>query len=208
MHACDWNACWDLKLNPLDVKLQEEATDQREIKILTEKAKTSPFTYDTGTSMSAFIKLWSICGVSFRAVSPASHCGTCTFMCVWDRSYKILIIKREQYSSLLLAFTCTLLSSTASTIFLSYLHSPAPSSPLQPVPDQCEWDLLNPIPLQWLGLHRVHRTGSCTPSSPKWLLSPQWYLSQWTVSRWLTHQHSCYCQKCEKHHFFNLKWYT
>ena len=130
----------------------------------------------------------------------SSHCGTCTFMCVWDRSYRILIIKRE---TIFLSLTCIHLHPpllySQYHIPLSYLHSPAPSSPLQPVPDQCEWDLLNPIPLQWLGLHRVHGTGSCTPSSPKWLLSPQWHLSQWTVSRWLTHQHSCYCQKCEKH---------
>ena len=125
--------------------------------------------------------LWSICGVSFRAISPV--------ITLWYMYFHVCMRQELQDIN----------NQERNNIPLSYLHSPAPSSPLQPVPDQCEWDLLNPIPLQWLGLHRVHRTGSCTPSSPKWLLSPQWHLSQWTVSRWLTHQHSCYCQKREKH---------
>ena len=52
--------------------------------------------------------------------------------------------------------------------------------------------------LQWLGLYRVHSTGPCAHPPPKWLLLPQWHLSQWTDTGWLPHQHPCYCQECEK----------
>ena len=48
--------------------------------------------------------LWSICGVSFRAISPVITLWYMyTFMCVWDRSYRILIIKRE---TIFLSLTC------------------------------------------------------------------------------------------------------